>query len=153
MLQVVREHQFGRLCKVVGHEEWLHDARLATRRGWSEHLELILRPAIEDWARTTTKLQAAEALCAQCLAAAPSYEPEEVLADPHLRDRHMLVEVRRPDGDEPFVVVGNPIRFVNGPERPLERWPRLGEHTNDILRAELGMSDEDLAVLRGRGVI
>jgi crotonobetainyl-CoA:carnitine CoA-transferase CaiB-like acyl-CoA transferase len=31
--------------------------------------------------------------------------------------------------------------------------PWLGEHTNSVLAAELGMSDEDIESLRGEGVI
>ena len=52
VMQMVREHQFERLARVVGHAEWVGDPRFATRAGWGEHLESVLRPGIEAWAAT-----------------------------------------------------------------------------------------------------
>lgn len=153
VLQVVREHQFGRLCKVVGHDEWLHDPRLSKRSGWGEHLDTILRPAIEEWASTRTKLEAAFALNAEGVAAAPSNTPEDVLADPHIRAHHMLLDVARPDGEPPFSVVGNPVKVAGVADGTVRRWPRLGEHTDEVLGTELGMSESEIADLRGRGVV
>ena len=52
VMQLVREHQFERLARVVERPEWIGDARLATRAGWGEHLDDVLRPGIEAWAAT-----------------------------------------------------------------------------------------------------
>jgi crotonobetainyl-CoA:carnitine CoA-transferase CaiB-like acyl-CoA transferase len=153
VLQVVREHQFGRLCKVIGHEEWVDDPRLATRAGWAEHLDTLLRPAIERWASALTKLEACLALNAEGVAAAPSNTPEDVLADPHLRAHHMLLEVSRPDGKPPFAVVGNPVKVLGADDGTVPHWPMLGEHTDEVLRTELGLSPKDIAALRDRGVV
>ncbi len=38
-------------------------------------------------------------------------------------------------------------------EGPETRIPWVGEHTDEVLRAELGLSDDDLAKLRAAGVI
>ena len=59
--QVGREHQFDRLAALVGRPEWLSDPRLATRPGWREHLDEVIRPAVEAWAADKTKLEAAHA--------------------------------------------------------------------------------------------
>ena len=49
-VQVAREHQFEALAELVGRHEWLTDERLATRRGWADHIEDVVRPAVEAWA-------------------------------------------------------------------------------------------------------
>src|SRR5207244_12805279 len=49
VVQVSREHQFERLATAIGHSEWLDDPRFATRRGWMEHLDSVIRPAVEAW--------------------------------------------------------------------------------------------------------
>ena len=64
VMQLVREHQFGRLAEVVGRPEWASDPRFATRAGWGEHLESVLRPGIEAWAASRTKTAAAAELTA-----------------------------------------------------------------------------------------
>jgi 2-methylfumaryl-CoA isomerase len=61
--------------------------------------------------------------------------------------------MERPDGGEPVLTPGNPVKLSDVPERPDQRVPWLGEHTDDTLRAELGLTDDDLARLRAAGTI
>lgn len=154
VVQVGREHQFAKLVEAVGHPEWAGDARFATRQGWLDHLEDELRPAIEGWAADKTSVEAARALGAVGVAAGPCLSDEQVVADPHLAARHMLVEVPRTDGvDQPVLVPGNPVKMSGVAEGPETRVPWLGEHTDTVLADELGLAPGDLATLRADGVI
>ncbi len=154
VLQVGREHQFAALVEVIGHPEWSTDPRFATRQGWIDHLDSVLRPAIEAWASTRTKVDAAAALGLAGIAAGPCFSEEEVVHDPHLEQRHMLVACPRVDGiDQPVLVPGNPVKLSGMAEGPESRVPWLGEHTDEILRAELGLAPDELAALRNRGTI
>jgi formyl-CoA transferase len=154
IVQVGREHQFERLAKLIGRPEWLDDPRLATRQGWGEHIEDVIRPGIEGWASTMTKLEACQALSAAGVAAGPCYDADDVIADPHVADRNMIIELPRTDDvEEPVLTVGNPIKMSKVAEGPDVRPPWTGEHTDAVLRAELGVSDADLAELRSEGVI
>jgi crotonobetainyl-CoA:carnitine CoA-transferase CaiB-like acyl-CoA transferase len=148
ILQVGREHQFERLAHLVGHPEWLEDPRFATRRGWREHLETLIRPAVEEWASTRTKLDACHELSAAGVAAGPCN------TDPHVAARDMLVEVPRTDDvDDPVLVPGNPVKLSKMADGPETRVPWVGEHTDQVLRKELGLSDSELAELRAAAVI
>jgi len=153
VLQAIREHQLALLAKAVGHPEWLEDERLATRLGWTEHLDEIVRPGVESWAENRSKLEASTALCSAGLASGPCNGPEDILGDPHIKNHNMIIEVPRPDGDEPLLVVGNPIKMSNLAEGPVSTWPRLGEHTDEVLRAELGLDEDEIAALRERGAV
>jgi formyl-CoA transferase len=154
VLQVGREAQFRSLVALVGHPDWADDARFATRQGWLDHLESELRPAIEGWASTRTKVEACTALGAAGLAAGPCFSDDEVVVDPHVRGRHMLVEVERTDGvEQPVLVPGNPVKLSEVPEAEETRPPWLGEHTDDVLRGELGLGDDELRQLHADGVI
>jgi len=154
VMQLVREHQFVRLAETVGHPEWVDDPRLAERRGWGAHLEDVIRPGIEDWAAGRTKLAAAQELMAAGVAAGPCLEAREVLADPHLAARNMLVAMERTDGvDEPVLIPGNPVKLSNVPEDGEGRVPWVGEHTCEVLRTELGLDEAQLAELAETGII
>ncbi|WCO66067.1 CaiB/BaiF CoA-transferase family protein [Iamia majanohamensis] len=154
IVQVGREHQFARLVEEVGHPEWADDPRFATRQGWLDHLEDVLRPAIEGWAADKTSLEASRALGAVGVAAGPCLSDEQVVADPHVAARDMLVEVPRTDDvDQPVLVPGNPVKMSGVAQGPETRVPWLGEHTDEVLAAELGLDAEALAALRADGVI
>jgi len=137
----------------VGHPEWCDDPRFATREDWAARIEDTLRPAIEGWAAGKTRLEACAALCSQGVAAGPSNLAEDIHADPHVQAHDMLIEVPRPDAERPMQVVGNPVKLSRVAEGPIRRFPRLGEHTDRVLRETLGLSDERLDDLRAREVI
>jgi crotonobetainyl-CoA:carnitine CoA-transferase CaiB-like acyl-CoA transferase len=154
VMQLVREHQFERLATVVGRPEWVDDPRLATRVGWGEHLEDVLRPGIEAWASAHTKMAAVALLTAAGVAAGPCLEAREVMSEPHLAARNMLVALERTDGvEQPVLVPGNPVKLSGVEEDDPQRPPWLGEHTSSVLRSELGLEDKEIADLVRDGVI
>jgi crotonobetainyl-CoA:carnitine CoA-transferase CaiB-like acyl-CoA transferase len=154
MLQVLRPHQWPDLARAIGRPEWVDDARFATPQGWLDHLESDIRPAIESWAATKTKRQASEALNAAGLVAGPVATDEEVVADPHLAGRNMLVEHPRSDGGgQPVLIPGLPVKFAEVSEGPESRVPWLGEHTDAVLSGELGLTAAELQRLHDDGVV
>ncbi len=154
IVQVGREHHFHRLADVVGQPGWTSDHRLATRQGWVDNLEAVLRPAIERWARDKTRDEACEELGAAGIAAGPCLLDEELVVDPHVATHRMLVGIDRPDGSGPPVLVpGNPVR-IHGAAAPADtRVPWVGEHTDEVLADELGITADELADLRAGGVV
>ena len=154
IIQVGRENHFAKLVEAIGHPEWATDERFAERQGWIDHLDTVLRPAIEAWASTRTKVQACDDLAALGVAAGPCFSDDEVVHDEHVAARHMLVEVPRTDGvEQPVLVPGNPVKLSAVAEGPETRVPWLGEHTDQVLAAELGADAARLAHLRDAGAI
>jgi crotonobetainyl-CoA:carnitine CoA-transferase CaiB-like acyl-CoA transferase len=153
VVAVFREHMFARLCHVIGHPEWLEDARFATRPGWAAHTESVIRPAVEAWAADKTKLEASAALCDEGIVAGPSNAAADIAGDPHVAARDMLIEVPRPDAERPFLVVGNPVKMSRLAEGPIGDFPRLGQHTDEVLGEVLGLDAGELERLRAAGAI
>jgi crotonobetainyl-CoA:carnitine CoA-transferase CaiB-like acyl-CoA transferase len=66
----------------------------------------------------------------------------------------MLVEVPRTDGiDDPILVPGNPIKLSRVAQGPETRVPWVGEHTGEVLGAELALTADEIAALRHAGVV
>ena len=82
---------------------------------------------------------------------APVNDVRQALADPQVLARDMIVEVEHPDFGA-LREVRSPIR-TEGEIRQPARAPRLGEHTEEILREILSYSDGTITRLRSTGVI
>jgi crotonobetainyl-CoA:carnitine CoA-transferase CaiB-like acyl-CoA transferase len=77
---------------------------------------------------------------------APVNDVRQALADPQVLARDMIVEVEHPEFG-PLKEVRSPVR-TEGEIRHPARAPRLGEHTDQILREVLSYSDSTIARLR-----
>src|SRR5262245_18630524 len=153
VIAVLRDHQFERLAHLVGQPGWCSDPRFATREGWADYRESVVRPAVEAWARDKTKLEASRVLAEHGIPAGPSNRAPDLYRDPHVAARDMLIEVPRADAAEPMLMTGNPVKFSGAPEGPVAPLPGLGEHTEAVLREALALDDAEIAALRREGVI
>jgi CoA:oxalate CoA-transferase len=86
------------------------------------------------------------------VANSPILNIQQVVDDPHLRDRGYFVEVEHPVIGK-AKIPGMPFQFSATPgavERPS---PLLGEHNEMILRKYLGITGEELKLLKDEGAI
>jgi formyl-CoA transferase len=151
VVQVSREHQFERLADAVGHPEWVDDPRFATRQGWVDHVESVIRPAIETWAADRAKLDVCRMFAAAGVPSGPCNSAEDVIGDPHVAQRDMLAWFDA--NGQRYAVPGNPIKMSGFAPPPDRRGPWLGEDTDHILTNMLGLDDEQVARLRADGTI
>jgi crotonobetainyl-CoA:carnitine CoA-transferase CaiB-like acyl-CoA transferase len=151
---MIRRYQCERMAAIIGRPDLVADERLRTPYDWADRTEELIRPAIEAWAKTLTKHQAADRFMEGGVPSAPCNNQLDVIKDPHVKARRMLVEMPRGDGNsEPVLVPGNPLKLsamAEGPEQPN---PLLGEHTDAVLARELGLDQAELAKLRESKVI
>ena len=75
-------------------------------------------------------------------------DPADVCSYPQLAARGFFREVEGPDG-EPMTTLGPWVKSSRSP-LALRRAPRLGEHTEEVLR-EIGLSAAEVAELRAAG--
>lgn len=153
VVAILRRHHFERLAKLLGRAEWKDDPSLENLEDWARETETRIRPAIENWARELTKHEAARQLAEQGIAAGASQTAEDLAADPHVEAHHMLIEVDRPDADKPMQIIGNPVKFSRAAEGPVRRFPMLGQQTEEILREELALDQEEIEALARAGII
>jgi crotonobetainyl-CoA:carnitine CoA-transferase CaiB-like acyl-CoA transferase len=106
-----------------------------------------------EWCATRDAEAAAAELRAAGIPAAAMVPGYLTLDDPQLRARGFFEEIdhvhvgRQEYPTWPMRMSAGPARYWSGPA------PTLGEHTDDVLRAELGVTDDELARLRAEHVI
>ncbi len=133
-------------------EPGLLDAKFASRQGRMEHWEELhglVAPKLAEW----NNLDLMAETMARGLVVGLVQSPEQVVESPHLEERGFFVELEHPEvGTLKYAGAGF---FMDG-ENTMETGraaPRLGEHNVEILNGELGISLEELGVLRAARVI
>jgi formyl-CoA transferase len=141
---------FKRLMGVVGRADLAGDPELANNAGRVKRVEEI-DAAIGAWTAQRPVGDVLAALEAASVPAGRIYTVADIAADPHYRERGMLQEVEMDDGDR-LMVPGIVPKLSATPGAQRRKAPRLGENTDEILR-EIGLSETQIAQLRGKGVI
>ena len=75
----------------------------------------------------------------------------EVLEDPHLAARDMIVELDYPAREGTYRTVGCPVKLSDSPIE-VTRPPTLGEHTADLLAELCDIAPDEMTRLREQGV-
>ena len=128
----------------------LDDARFETPAGRWEHREEY-NALVESWTRRRGKFEVMKLLGAAGVPCGACQDTGEVLADPHLSERNMIVDVDYP-GRGAYKTVGCPIKLSDSPAE-IRRPPTLSEHTDEVLAEHCGVDARIAARLREQGVI
>ncbi len=151
VVAVGNNSQFVKLCALLGLHELSVDPRFLTnplRVARREYLVPLLEEAfavdtMEAWVQ---KLTGAGVPCG------PLYDIPQVFKDPHVKARGVRVEMPHPRGDS-VSILANPARLSLTPPAYERVAPLLGEHTQEVLRQVLGLSDLAIEQLAAEGVI
>ena len=140
---------WGKLCKVIGKDEWIEDPEYATPDARLPKIQQIF-DTIETWTKTKTKFEVMDTLNPLDVPCGPILSMKELAEEPSLRATGTVVEVDHPTRGK-YLSVGNPIKMSDSPTE-VERSPLLGEHTDEILH-ELGFGDNEITAARADGAI
>ena len=146
------EAHWRTLAKLTGHEELIADPRCknhGSRLKIADELDAI----VSDWTHKQSRDAMVELLIEKGIPCAPVRTVEEVVADPEVAQRRILIDSEYPTRGK-IRVAGTPIKLSDAPEdgRPMRRPPELGEHTSEVL-AGIGIGADELESLKRDGVI
>jgi crotonobetainyl-CoA:carnitine CoA-transferase CaiB-like acyl-CoA transferase len=139
-----------RFCRALDHGEWIGDPRFADNAGRIAHLgELTaIIEEVLDTAPVTTWLERLRAFGLPC---EPIQTLDQVLADPQVRARQMVVPVEHPTAGR-LEMIGVPFKLSGTPAGIFLPPPTKGEHTDEIL-GDLGYTQDEIVSLCNEGVI
>lgn len=149
-IMVVTTRMWDALITAIDMPELGMDPRFATVRDRHAHGDELWE-IIASWTRQRTKFQAMEHLAAAGVPCSAVFDTEDILTNRHLHARNMIRTIHHPTVGE-FQLLAPPIHLSDS-DVELQRAPLLGEHTRDVLAAELGLTPTDLQDLAQRGVI
>src|SRR4051812_31330168 len=139
-----------RLFRAIGREDMIADPRFRTNSDRVRHAEECEAPIVAFIAARTLD-ENMKAFAASEVTAAPVYDIDQFLADPHVQEREIVVEM--PDPDLGHIAMHNIIpRLSETPGRLRTPAPGLGEHTAEIL-GQFGIDRATLEGLARDGVI
>jgi crotonobetainyl-CoA:carnitine CoA-transferase CaiB-like acyl-CoA transferase len=151
VLAVGNDGQWQRFCESTARPDLAADARFTTNTLRVQN-RAVLVPLVEELMRRRTTAAWRELLTTAEIPHAPVWDYAELFADPQAAARGLCVQVRDPQG-KPVDLIGTPFHIA-GTEQPAPTLPpRLGEHTEEVLREVLGLDRSQISELRKRGVI
>ena len=141
---------FKRLMGAIGRKDLADDPDLAGNTGRVARVE-ELDAAIGAWTAQRSVADVLAALDAAHVPAGRIYTVADIAADPHYRAREMILAETMDDGSA-LDVPGIVPKLSRTPGSCRRAAPKLGEDTDAVLR-EVGLSEEQIAALRARGVV
>ncbi|MBM3489639.1 MAG: formyl-CoA transferase [Alphaproteobacteria bacterium] len=145
-----QQQMWPALARVLGQPELTHDPRFSTPEArWQNRA--AFDPLLTAWTSARGKHEVMRLMGEAGVPCGACQDTAEVLADPHLKAREMIVELDYPPRGA-FQTVGCPIKLSDSPAT-LSRPPLLGEHSEALLDELCGLSPAELQRLRGEGVI
>jgi len=148
VLAVGNDDQWRRFCAVA---ELPEDPRFATNRQRVTAYD-ALRPFVADRLRTKPRQHWIERLNAAGVPCGSVRNLQELFEDPQLEAREMIARVEHATIGQ-LRTLGVNVKLSDTPGGVRTAPPTLGQHTDAVLRNDLGLTAADVAALRERGVV
>ena len=144
-----RDHLWRKLCAIMGRPGLGEDPRFATNEERVRRAPEVRR-IIAEWTSVRTKAEVVAAL-GGAVPCGPLNDARDILVDPHVAARGMVVWLEHPGCAGPKAVAGPPIKLTETPAAVRDRAPLLGEHTRRVL-TEAGYGPREVEELLRAGV-
>ncbi|PKL42761.1 MAG: carnitine dehydratase [Candidatus Riflebacteria bacterium HGW-Riflebacteria-1] len=136
---------WSKLCEIIERPDLAQDPRYLTNRGRCDHMTELL-PVLNDAMSLFSSDFWLEKLAAGHVPAGPINSISQVLNDPQVLARKMVVEMAHPVAGM-IKIPGSPLNLSDTPAEVKLPAPVLGQHNEEILQM-LGYSGEQIAELK-----
>lgn len=149
VVMCAKEKFYQNLVTIMGSPKLAEDPRFSSFAGRLENRE-VLGPILKELSRKRTTAEWLDLLKGQ-VPCAPVNSVEEALRDPQVAEDEMVLEMEHPELGT-IREIASPIK-VGDAKTEHRLAPRLGEHTDEVLRDLASASDDDIASWREDGVL
>jgi formyl-CoA transferase len=148
---VGNDRQFQALCSLMGHPEISGDERFSSNPRRVANRDVLI-PMLQEIFETEDADVWLAGMTEAGIPCGPINTVDQVFEHPQIQHRGMVVEVPHPTAGS-VRVVGPPVVMSGTPAQVQSHPPLLGEHTDQVLRERIGLSDDEIADLRESGAI
>jgi crotonobetainyl-CoA:carnitine CoA-transferase CaiB-like acyl-CoA transferase len=145
------DNLYRKFCEAAGCPDLATDPNFATNGKRVENRDELTR-RLQDVMSTRTTREWVQALEAAGVPNGPINDLAQVYEEPQVKARNIRIEMDHPVAGK-LSTVASPMRFSETPVEYLNAPPTVGQHTEQVLRAVLGKSDEQIAALRDAGIL
>ncbi len=150
VIAVFNDRMWRDFCQAIEQVEWQTDVRFADSDARLENRaflvdeigRVIAQKPVAEWQQRLTKYN---------IPNSPVLKIDDVVADPQVAARDLIVDVRTTAG-RTIRMAGLPMKFAGTPAVLTMPPPALGEHTGEVLQS-LGYQSDDIAALAARKVV
>ena len=147
----VRETHWANILDVIGRADLKGDGAYGSVRQRLK-IEDEINEMIESWTRTQSRDDAYMAFRQAKVPVAPVRDVGEVIRNAHLHERGMLHDMVHEIMGE-LVLPSSPIRYSDYDDVPLNFFPEVGAHNDEVYGGWLGLKNDELTELRSSQVI
>ena len=147
---LAQQQMWDDMLRVTGLEDKLGVEKYSTPAGRWEHREEV-DAAIESWSLQYDKYEVMKILGDAGVPCGATQDTAEILEDPHLIERDMILDVDYPKYGT-FKTVGCPIKMSDS-RAEITRPPELSEHSAEVLAEFYDVSPEEFEKLKLDGVV
>jgi formyl-CoA transferase len=151
IVAVGNDGQYAKFVEAGGRPELASDARFVSNPLRVRNREILV-PILAEMVKSKTKQEWIDQLEAAGVPCGPINNLEEVYENPQVAARGLQVDLPHPSGGTARMV-RSPMKLSATPARCDLPPPLLGQHTEQVLRDLLGKSDDEIAALRGKGIV
>jgi CoA:oxalate CoA-transferase len=151
MVNVVGDSAWRRFCRALGREDLTHDPRF--KDNLSRYLNRDeIHPIVADRMKEKTVAQVTSILESARVPCGHIRNMADIYNDPQVAAREMLLEIEQPDAGK-VPMPGIPIKLSHAPGSIEAPAPKLGQHNSEIYCQLVGLTEQQLAGYRQKGVI
>jgi benzylsuccinate CoA-transferase BbsF subunit len=152
VLGVYTQEEWKRFCKLLGRPRWARSGKFATHLGRIRH-KVELDGWVEAWTGQRDPHEVMKALQGVGVMAAAVQDVEDQFQhDEQYAARGFLTTLKEPEAGE-IATEGIPMRLSETPGKVRGPAPLMGEHTHEVARELLGLSDKEIKALEEEGVL
>ena len=137
------------LCPVIGCPELLQDVRYRSTHERARNRDTLI-PRLQQIFLTRTYEEWEKILLANDIPVGAINDVAQVVEHPQVKARGVVHEVVHPRAGT-VRVIGSPVRMSGTPAKKPTPSPTLGQHTSEVLKDVLGISDDEIARLKSAG--
>src|SRR5215470_9195329 len=143
-IAVTNQRQWENFSQILGLAEIAKDPRFEAMKSRLANYG-VLRPMIERVVSKMTRTEVMTALSEVGIPVGPINTVGEILEDPQIHARQMVVELTHPEYG-PLKVLGIPMKLSSTPGVVQNAPPKFGEHNRDVL-GKLGFDEDEIVRL------